>query len=146
MSEPPRGTGSRAAKGGARVSGQYHRPHRWAWFLERPGYLRFMVRELTSFFVAGYLVVFLVTLCWLGAGEDAFAQWLQRLSTPGWVFAHVVALAAAVWHSVTWFAAVPQAMPIFIGDKRLPAALAAVVMGYGPWLTVTAVIVWWVLR
>ena len=128
------------------MSGRYHRPHRWAWFLERPGYLRFMVRELTSFFVAGYLVVFLVTLCRLGGGEAAFAQWLQTLSTPVWVVAHAVALAAAVWHSVTWFGAVPQAMPIFIGEKRLPAPLAAVVMGYGPWLTVTAVIVWWVQR
>ena len=128
------------------MSGRYHRPHRWAWFLERPGYLRFMVRELTSFFVAGYLVVLLVTLCRLGAGEAVFAQWLQTLSTPVWVVAHAVALAAAVWHSVTWFSAVPQAMPIFIGEKRLPAPLAAVVMGYGPWLTVTAIIVWWVQR
>lgn len=128
------------------MSGRYHRPHRWAWFLERPGYLRFMARELTSFFVAGYLVVLLVTLCSLGGGETAFAGWLQTLSTPGWMAAHVVALAASVWHSVTWFAAVPQAMPIQLGEKRLPAPLAAVVMGYGPWLTVTAIIVWGVLR
>ncbi len=128
------------------MSGRYHRPHGWAWFLARPGYLRFMARELTSFFVAGYLVVLLVTLGRIGGGEAAFAQWLQELSTPGWMSAHVVALAAAVWHSVTWFAAVPQAMPIFMGEKRLPAPLAAVVMGYGPWLTVTAIIVWGVLR
>ena len=42
------------------MSGRYHRPHAWAWFLERPGYVRFMARELTGFFVAGYLVVLLV--------------------------------------------------------------------------------------
>lgn len=128
------------------MSGRHHRPQRWAWFLERPGYLLFMARELTSFFVAGYLVVLLVTLCSLGGGETAFAEWLQTLSTPGWMVAHAVALAASVWHSVTWFAAVPQAMPIQLGEKRLPAPLAAVVMGYGPWLTVTAIVVWGVLR
>ncbi|MDE2975523.1 MAG: hypothetical protein OXU64_12530 [Gemmatimonadota bacterium] len=128
------------------MSGRLHRPQRWAWFLERPGYLLFMARELTGFFVAGYLVVLLVTLGRLGGGETAFAEWLQTLSTPGWTVAHAVALAASVWHSVTWFAAVPQAMPIQLGEKRLPAPLAAVVMGYGPWLTVTTIIVWGVLR
>ena len=128
------------------MSGQYHRPHRWAWFVERPGYLRFMVRELTSFVVAGYLIVLLVTLGKLGGGEAAFAEWLQVLSGPGWMVAHVVALVAAAWHSVTWFGAVPQAMPIFVGERRLPSPLAAVVMGYGPWLTVTAIVVWGVLR
>ena len=128
------------------MSGQYHRPHRWAWFLERPGYMRFMVRELTSFFVAGYLVVFLITLARLGGGEAVFAEWVTALGSPGWMAAHVIALVAAVWHSVTWFAVVPQAMPIFLGEDRLPAPIAAIVMGYGPWLTVTAVIVWWVLR
>jgi fumarate reductase subunit C len=128
------------------MSGQYHRSHRWAWFLERPGYVRFMVREFTCFFVAGYLIVLLVTLGRLGGGEAAFAEWLGAVSGPGWMAAHIVALIAAVWHSVTWFAVVPQAMPIYLGEKRLPAPLAAVAMGYGPWLTVTAAIVWWVLR
>jgi len=129
------------------MSRQYHRSHKWAWFFERPGYVRFMVRELTSFFVAGYLVVLLVTLSRLaGGGEAALAEWLASVSGPWWMTAHVVALVAAVWHTVTWFGAVPQAMPIYLGENRLPAPVAAIVMGYGPWLTVTAVIVWWVLR
>ena len=128
------------------MSGQYHRPHRKAWFLERPAYVRFMVRELTSFFVAGYLVLLLLTLAKLGGGEAALADWLAAVSGPGWMAAHVVALIAAVWHSVTWFGAVPQAMPIYLGEDRVPAPIAAVLMGYGPWLTVTAVIVWWILR
>ncbi len=128
------------------MSGRYHRPHRKAWFLERPAYVRFMVRELTSFFVAGYLVLLLLTLAKLGGGEAALADWLAAVSGPGWMAAHVVALIAAVWHSVTWFGAVPQAMPIYLGEDRVPAPIAAVLMGYGPWLTVTAVIVWWILR
>ena len=109
------------------MSRQYHRSHRWAWFFERPGYVRFMVRELTCFFVGGYLVVLLVTLSRLGGGEAAFAEWLASVSGPWWMIAHVVALVASVWHTVTW-------------------PVAAIVMGYGPWLTVTAVILWWVLR
>lgn len=128
------------------MSGQYHRSHRKAWFLERPAYVRFMIRELTSFFVAGYLVLLLLTLAKLGGGEAALADWLAAVSGPGWMATHVVALIAAVWHSVTWFGAVPQAMPIYLGEDRVPAPIAAVLMGYGPWLTVTAVIVWWILR
>ena len=128
------------------MSGQYHRSHRKAWFLERPAYVRFMIRELTSFFVAGYLVLLLLTLAKLGGGEAALADWLAAVSGPGWMVAHIVALIAAVWHSVTWFGAVPQAMPIYLGEDRVPAPIAAVLMGYGPWLTVTAVIIWWILR
>ncbi len=125
---------------------QYHRSHRWAWFLERPGYIRFMIRELTSFFVVAYLIVLIVTLGRLGAGEAALNDWMQALSGPGWMIVHAVALLAAVWHSVTWFRAVPQAMPIFIGERKLGAPVASVLMGYGPWLTVTAAVVWWAVR
>jgi fumarate reductase subunit C len=91
-------------------------------------------------------VLLLVTLGKLGGGEAALADWLAAVSGPGWMVAHVVALIAAVWHSVTWFGAVPQAMPIYLGEDRVPGPIAAVLMGYGPWLTVTAVIVWWILR
>lgn len=126
--------------------GQYHRPHRRAWFMERPAYIRFMIREVTSFFMAAYLIVLIVTLAKVGVGEAAAAEWLQALSTTGWKVAHAVALAATVWHTITFFAAVPQAMPIYIGEDRLPAPIAKIVMGYGPWLTATAVILWGVLR
>lgn len=128
------------------MSGQYHRPHSWAWFLERPAYVRFMIRELTSVFVAGYLIVLVITLARVGGGEAAAAEWLQALSSTGWRVAHALALVAAIWHSITWFNAVPQAMPLFLGEDRVSAPIAAVLMGYGPWLTVTAVIVWAVLR
>ncbi len=125
---------------------RHHRPHRWAWFLERPAYIRFMIRELTSVFITGYLIVLVITLARAGGGEAGAAAWLQTLSGAGWKAAHALALAAAVWHSVTWFNSVPQAIPVFLGEKRLSAPLAAAAMGYGPWLTVTAVIVWAVLR
>ena len=128
------------------MSGQYHRPHSWAWFLERPGYIRFMIRELTGFFMAAYLIVLIVTLAKVGGGEAATTAWLQALSGTGWKVAHAVALAAAIWHTVTFFAAVPQAMPIYLGENRLPDPIAKIVMGYGPWLTVTAIILWGVLR
>ena len=128
------------------MSAQYHRPHRWAWFMERPAYRRYMIRELTSVFVAGYLVVLGVTLARVGGGEAAGVEWLQALSSTGWRVAHAVALVAAVWHSITWFNLVPQAMPIFLGETRVSGPVSAVLMGYGPWLTVTAIIVWWAVR
>ena len=135
-----------ASHGGGRAGdGRYHRPHRRAWFMERPAYVRFMIRELTSVFIAGYLVVLIVTLAKAGGGTGDLAAWLQSMTGPWWVAAHVVALAAAVWHSVTWFSAVPQAMPLYLGERKLPSPVAAVLMGYGPWLTVTALIVAWAL-
>ena len=125
------------------MSGPYHRPHKSAWFLERPGYVRFMIRELTSVGVAAYLVVLMLVLATAGDGEAALAARLDMLGEPLWKGVHTVALLAAVWHSVTWFNAVPQAMPQFVGEVKVPAALSAILMGYGPWLTLTVLIVAW---
>ena len=131
--------------GGRDESGRYHRSHRQAWYLERPAYVRFMLREVTSFFVAAYVVVLIVTLARAGGDAAGLAAWLESLGEPLWMVGHAAALIAAVWHSITWFNAVPQAVPLYLGERKLAAPVAAVLMGYGPWLTVTAAIVAWAL-
>ena len=109
-------------------------------------YRRFMVRELTSVFIAGYLVFLLVWLRRLGDGPDAFAAMLRATRSLLSVVLHLLALAAAVYHSVTWFNLTPQVMPVRIGEERLPQSAVAIAMGYLPWLVLSGLIVWGVLR
>ena len=124
------------------MSGPYHRPHQWNWFTQRRAYKLFMIRELTSVFIALYTIVLLVFLYKLGQGEKPFVAFLGSLNHPGWMVLHAVALVASVWHTITWFQATPQAMPVFIGEERLRPAIVAIAMGYLPWVVVTILILW----
>ena len=53
-----------------------------------------------------------------------------------------LAMAAALFHSITWFNLTPKAMPVFRGENRLADPLVAFGMGYLPWIVVTVLIVW----
>ncbi len=128
------------------MTGRYHRPPKWNWFLARPAYMKFMIRELTAVFIGIYLVVLLLVLHRLGGGEEAFTELLTTLKSPVWMVVHVVALLAALWHSITWFNLTPKAMPFFIGENKVADPLVAIGMGYGPWFVLSAVILWGVMR
>ena len=71
---------------------------------------------------------------------------MESLRSPLAVIAHGLALAAAVFHSITWFNLTPQVMPIRIGEGQVPGAVVAIGAGYLPWLIVSGVILWGVMR
>ena len=120
----------------------YHQPHPWNWFVKRPGYVKFMIRELTAAFVAAYLIFLLVLLSRLNEGEEAFVSILDRLAGGPAILLHVLALIAALWHSITWFNLTPKAMPLFIGETRVANPLVAIGMGYLPWVVLTTLVLW----
>jgi fumarate reductase subunit C len=104
-----------------------------------------MLRELSSVFVAIYVVWFLVLLRKLSEGPEAYAAFLEGLRSPLAILFHVVALAFALLHTITWFNLTPQAMPIRRGEERVPAALI-ILPNYVAWFVVSAALVWIVLR
>ncbi|MEX2488604.1 MAG: hypothetical protein WD356_03680 [Pseudomonadales bacterium] len=94
------------------------------WWLKNPFYIRYMVREATSVFVAVYAFILLVGLASLGKGEAAWNLWLSSLTNPAAVFFHLLAMAAALYHTVTWFKVSPKvAPPLFVGNNRVPDKL-----------------------
>ena len=108
------------------------------WWLKNPRYVQYMVREATSIFVGMYALILLVGVARLGSGEAAYAGWLEALQHPLYVAFHLVALAAALLHTVTWFSVAPKLVPtFFIGESRVSDAaitlaqyvIAAVVYG-----------------
>ena len=58
------------------------------------------------------------------AGQDAetYRAYRDFLWHPLMVVFHLVALAFALWHSVTWFLIAPSALPRQIAGRRVPAA------------------------
>ena len=125
---------------------RYRTPLPWFWFTRARGYRLFMLREATSVISAGYLVWLLVWLARLGAGPEAYAAMTASATSPAGILLHLLAIVAAVYHSVTWFNLTPKIMPMYIGEDRVPDVWAAVAMGYMPWGVVTAAIIWGLLR
>jgi fumarate reductase subunit C len=94
----------------------YHRKMPATWWLRKQSYFLFMLRELSSVFIALFLVVYLVQIYQLTKGPDAYIAFTQKLSSPGWILFHVVVLLFALYHSVTWFQSSAVVLPVRLGD------------------------------
>ncbi len=115
------------------------------WFVRTHMYRLYMVRELTSVFIAGYLVFFIILLQRLGQGYDQYQALLGVLRHPLAIGLHVAAFLAACFHTITWFNLTPSIMPARIGEQKVPDALVAIGTGYLPWAVVSGLMAWWLL-
>ena len=123
----------------------FHRPPRFNWWLENRAYTLFVVRELTSVFIAAYVVLVLLLLRNLALGREAYEAYLRALTTPGMMVFQIVAFAAAMFHSITWFALSPKAMVVRLGKQRVPPRVV-VGANYAAWIVVSAIIAFILLR
>jgi len=115
-----------------------------SWWLKRRSYLVFMLRELSSVFVAGYVVLFLMMIHRLSQGPAQYEAFMASLRSPVAILFHFVALAFALLHTITWFNLTPKAMAVWRGEERLAPALM-IVPNYVGWIVVSGVIAWIVL-
>ena len=127
------------------MTGPYRRPVPSTWWLHNRAYFLFMLRELTSVFIAAYLILLLILLYRLNAGRGAYESYLRFLRAPGMVAFHVIALAAALFHTVTWFNLTPKVLVVRVGARRVPAPIIAGV-NYAAWIVFSALVAWIVLR
>ena len=110
------------------------------WYRRNPRFMAYILREGTSVFVALYAVILLWGLTALSAGPESFERWLAFLASPLSVLLHLVILAAAVYHSYTWFQVAPKATPaLMLGTKKLPDS-AIIGGGYVACVVVSLVI------
>ena len=111
------------------------------WWLKRPSYVLFMLREFSCVFVGAYAVWFLMLLKRLSEGPEAYAAFLEGLRSPAAILFHVVALAFALLHTITWFQAAPRAVAVWRGEERLSDA-KIILPNYAVWIVVSALLVW----
>jgi fumarate reductase subunit C len=117
----------------------YHRKMRATWWLTNQSYFLFMLRELSSVFIAVFLVVYLCQIYQVSQGPDAYSAFTQKLSSPGWILFHFVALLFALYHSITWFQSSAVVLPLRIGERSVsrPIVLA---LHVGAWLMVSVIV------
>jgi len=106
----------------------YLRPVPNTWWLKRKPYILFMIRELTSVFVAGYCIFLLVA----------------ALKSPSSVALHLITLAFVLYHTITWFNLTPKILVLYRGEDRVPQGLVAGTF-YAGWVVVSVIVAWLVL-
>jgi fumarate reductase subunit C len=115
------------------------------WWLQNPTYTGFVLRELTSVFVAFFAVVYLWQLRALVQGPEAYADFLARLGTPSFLALHSVAFVFVLVHAVTWFNLAPKAMVVRWRGQRVPDWLV-VGLNYAAWLVLSGAVALILLR
>jgi len=115
------------------------------WWLDRWPYLKFILRELSSVFVAWFVILTLLQISALSRGAADYAQFQEWLRNPIVIVLNAVSLLFVVFHAVTWFNLAPKAMAIRAGGKRVPDVLIAG-PNYVAWLVVSAAVAWLLLR
>ena len=115
------------------------------WWLGERHYFKFIVRELSSVFVAWFVIETLMLINALRIGADAYAQFLQTMQNPLLIILNIISLFFVVFHTITWFNLAPSATPVRMGGKRLPDAMIAG-PAYVAWIVISAFIGWLILR
>jgi fumarate reductase subunit C len=115
------------------------------WWLQNRSYTGFVLRELTSVFVAFFALVSLWQLRALVQGPEAYAHFLARLKTPLFVALDGVAFVFVVFHAVTWVNLAPKAMVVRLWGQRVPDWIIAG-LNYVAWLVLSAAVAWILLR
>jgi fumarate reductase subunit C len=117
----------------------YTRKVKVNWWLGQRRYVAYMMRELTSLFIGFYCAVLVVALLRLAHGRAAWDDFLAVLSSPAGVLLQLICLAFAIFHSVTWFAVTPKAMPMTLRGEPMPGK-AIVGAHYVAWAAVSLIV------
>jgi len=115
------------------------------WWVSRRSYLIFVLRELSSVFVAWSVVFLLLLVRAVSQGGPEYQQFVDWSSAPWMLALNVVALAFVVFHAITWFNLAPQAMVVRVRGKRVARSQVALAHFAG-WALLSALAAWLILE
>jgi succinate dehydrogenase subunit C len=114
------------------------------WWLGRRSYVLFVVRELSSVFVAWFVVFLLLLVRAVSQGDREYQRFLDLATTPWMLALNAITLFFVVFHTVTWFNAAPRAIVVRLRGRRVPAGFI-LVLHYAVWVLLTGITAWVVL-
>src|SRR5688572_33111565 len=98
----------------------YVRPMQ-GWWRKNPFFVRYMIREASSVFLAIYAFILLVGLLRLSQSQAAYDAWREALTSPVSILFHWLALLTVGYHAYTWWMVSPKTAPdLFIGRRPIP--------------------------
>jgi fumarate reductase subunit C len=113
------------------------------WWLKRPAYLIFILREVSSVFIAWFVFVILLH-AW------ALKHWTPKefqdfndhfYKHPVVLAVNCVSLFFILFHSITWFHLAPKAMVLRFRGQRVPGKWI-VASNYLAWGIISVAVVW----
>ena len=130
--------------GGAPAATRLYRPRvsTWWWTRKRT-YFVFVMRELSSIFVAWFVVYLMLLVYAVGQSEAAYQRFLDWAAAPWVVALNVVALVFVLLHTVTWFSLTPQAMAVRMMGQKVPSF--HIIAGQYTGLVVVSAFVLWLV-
>jgi fumarate reductase subunit C len=111
------------------------------WWLRKWSYFAFILREISSLFVAWSVVYLLLLVYAASQGAAEYSQFLDWSRQPWVLIVNVCSLLLVVFHAITWFNLAPQAMVVRVGHKHVPGSLIAL-SNYAAWVVVSAIVAW----
>ena len=120
---------------------EYHprwlRPHiSTYWWLRKRSYFAFILREISSLFVAWSVVYVLLIVYAVGRGPTVYQELLEWSRQPWVIVVNVISLLL-----VTWFNLAPQALVIHLGHTHVPGTVISA-SNYAAWVVVSAIVAW----
>ena len=117
----------------------YKRPMSRTWWLKNPRYTLFILRESSAVFMVVFVLIYLVQFVRLGSGETDYNAYLDLMDSPLWIAIHVVVLAFALLHSVTWINLMPKGLPEYVMGIKVPP-LGLLIGGFTAWVVASVVV------
>ena len=115
------------------------------WWLGKWPYVKFILREISSVFVAWFVIYLLLFIRAVSRGDAAFRAFLEWSTHPVMLTVNVITFLFITFHAITWFAVAPQAIVAHMGTKKVPSFMIAA-GHYGAWFVVTAVLLFFLFR
>ena len=125
---------------GTSTSSKIYRPRMSAaWWLKSRSYFLFMMRELSSVFIALFVLIYLYELFMLSRGPEDYGHLREWLSRPSAVVIYGVAFLFAVYHTVTWFQAASKIQVVRLGAWTMPGWMM-LAGALGAWIAISAAV------
>jgi fumarate reductase subunit C len=114
------------------------------WWMYRWSYFAFILRELSSAFIAWFVIFTLLQIRALSQGTESYRQFQSWTKNPIVLLVNLVSLFFVVFHSITWFNLAPKAMVVRLRGQRVPGRWIAG-LNYAAWALVSALVAWIIL-
>ena len=114
------------------------------WWVGRRSYLIFVIRELSSVFVAWSVVFLLLLVNAVSQGTREYRQFLHLSSEPWMLVLNVITLAFLMFHAITWFNLAPKAIVVRLRGERVPPSWI-VSAHFAGWAVLSALAAWLIL-
>ncbi|MGH7677353.1 MAG: fumarate reductase subunit C [Gemmatimonadaceae bacterium] len=116
------------------------------WWLGKWPYVKFILREISSVFVAWFVIYLLLLVRAIARGDSEYQAFISGFSCHPVVLAlNIVSFVFITFHAITWFAVAPQAIVAHMGTKKVPPVLIAA-GHYGAWFVVSAALLFFLVR